>query len=69
MQSRFSSSAGRPLNESHSASPSLRRSPDQFSGFTDFFTAKSSLTISIRMFPGMVDEVPSACRMTVLQSV
>ena len=47
----------------------LRRSPDHFSGFTDFLTAKSSLTISIRVFPGILDELPSACRMTVLQSV
>lgn len=57
------------MNESPSASPSLRRSPDHFSDFTDFFTAKSSLTISIRTSPGMSDEVPSACWMTVLQSV
>lgn len=69
MQSRFSSSRERPLNESPSASPSLRRSPDHFNGFIDLFTAKGSLTISIRMSPGMSDEVPSACRITVLQSV
>ena len=57
------------MNESPSESPSLRRSPDHFSGFTDFFTVKSSLTISIRVFPGIVDEVPSSCKITVLASV
>ena len=57
------------MNKSSSASPSLRRSPDHFSGFTDFLTAKSSLTISILTSPGMVDELPSPCRMTALQSV
>lgn len=57
------------MNESPSESPSLRRSPDHFSGFTDFLTAKSSLTISMRVSPGMEDEVPSACWITVLQSV